>query len=133
MVTVRHISPPELHSPRGYTHIVTAEGAHRTIEIAGQVGLAPDGSLSEDYEGQVQQAFKNLQHCLKAAGSPTVTRLRYYIVGYKYPESLAAITAAKKLVIAEDEPLPTSVLVGVPALGHPALLFEVEATAVAKL
>ena len=81
------------------------------------------------YEGQVQQAFNYLQH----AGSPTVTRLRYYVVGYRYPESLAAITAAKRLVTAEDEPLPTSVLVGVPALGHPVLLFEVEATAVAKL
>lgn len=130
--TVKHISPPTLHPPNGYSHIVSIEGQHKTIEIAGQIGMAPDGSVSENYEDQVKQAFLNLKQCLIASASPppVITKLRYYIVNYEYPQSLEAVTAGKKLILNHGDPLPASVLVAVPALGHPRLLFEVEATAV---
>lgn len=130
MTFISITSPATLHAPQGYSHIATVEGPHRLIEIAGQVGLAPDGSLPDDYEGQVQQAFRNLKACLEAAGSPTIVKLRYYIKGYEYPASLAPITVAKKLVLNEGDALPPSVLVSVTELGHPKFLFEVEATAV---
>ncbi|KAL4769303.1 YjgF-like protein [Aspergillus nidulans var. acristatus] len=134
MDAVAFHSPTTIHKPQGYSHIAIVTGPHRTIEIAGQVGLSSDGSLPEVFETQVMQAFKNLKACLDAAaGSPTIVKLRYYVKNYQYPSSLAAITSAKKILFGDDDTLPPSVLVSVSELGHPKLLFEVEATAVAPL
>lgn len=130
MAMVKHLSPSSVHPPRGYSHIVSVEGPHKTIEIAGQLGLTPDGALPDNYEEQVKQSFRNLKACLDAAGSPTILKLRYYVKDYVYPTSLTPITDAKNIILNEKDPLPASVLVSVPQLGHPGFLFEVEATAV---
>lgn len=130
MAIVKHLSPSTVHSPYGYSHIVSVEGSQKTIEIAGQVGITSDGALLESYEEQVKQSFQNLKACLESVGSPTILKLRYYVKDYVYPTSLAPITEAKKLILNEEGHLPASVLVSVPQLGHPGFLFEVEATAV---
>ncbi|KAB8217740.1 Endoribonuclease L-PSP/chorismate mutase-like protein [Aspergillus novoparasiticus] len=131
----KYSSPSTVHPPRGYSHIVTVEGNYRTIEIAGQIGMTADGQLSDNYNEQVKQAFLNLKSCLEACASPSgllpkITKLRYFIKDYVYPQRLDPVTEAKKILFGENDALPTSVLVSVPELGHPKMLFEVEATAV---
>ena len=55
---------PTIHTPRGYTHVVEASAPGRTIYIAGQVGMAPDGKIAPDFRGQVTQCFENLKAAL---------------------------------------------------------------------
>ncbi|RAL16623.1 RidA family protein, partial [Aspergillus homomorphus CBS 101889] len=132
--TVKAIAPPSIHSPQGkYSHVLLIEGPHKTIEIAGQVGMKPDGTIPATYDEQVQQAFQNLKACLDSVGSstqPIITRLRYYIVDYN-PEKFGPLREARELIFeGYSHPFPPSVLVPVPALGDPAFLVEVEASAV---
>ena len=48
MAVHRHQNPPTIHAPRGHTHVVEASAPGRTIYIAGQVGIAPDGKVAPD-------------------------------------------------------------------------------------
>ena len=69
MAVHRRQNPPTIHTPRGYTHVVEASAPGRTIYIAGQVGMAPDGKIATDFRGQVTQCFENLKAALAAAGA----------------------------------------------------------------
>jgi enamine deaminase RidA (YjgF/YER057c/UK114 family) len=69
MAVHRRQNPPTIHTPRGYTHVVEASAPGRTIYIAGQVGMAPDGKIASDFRGQVTQCFENLKAALAAAGA----------------------------------------------------------------
>ncbi|BCS28772.1 RidA family protein [Aspergillus puulaauensis] len=134
MSTVQAISPPSIQPPGGkYSHVLVVSGPHKSIEIAGQVGVKPDGTIPKTYEEQVKQAFSNLKACLDSVGpeKAIITRLRYYIVDYKYPEKFDALREAREIIFdGYTHPFPPSVLVPVPALGDPDFLVEVEASAV---
>ena len=57
----RFINPPNIAPPLGaYTHAVDAPGDARWLHISGQVGIAPDGSVPDDFAAQANQAWKNL-------------------------------------------------------------------------
>ena len=49
----RFQNPPTIHAPRGYTHVVETSSPGRTIYIAGQVGMAPDGKIAGDFREPV--------------------------------------------------------------------------------
>jgi enamine deaminase RidA (YjgF/YER057c/UK114 family) len=42
---IRFINPKSISKPPGYTHVVEVMGPGRTIYIAGQLGLDPNGKL----------------------------------------------------------------------------------------
>ena len=50
-----------------YTHGVHVQGAEQWVQLSGQVGLRPDGSMSDDFDEQCRQAFLNIQACLRDA------------------------------------------------------------------
>src|ERR1700751_3425555 len=54
-----------------YSHVVTVTGPGKTIYIAGQLARDAEGNNvgSGDMRTQLEQTFKNLESCLKAAGA----------------------------------------------------------------
>ncbi len=64
---IRHINPPELGSPPGYSQVVDVR-ANRLIFIAGQTALDRDGALigKDDFATQASQVFRNLAAALEA-------------------------------------------------------------------
>src|ERR1700724_1249973 len=68
MPNTRHITPPNIHPPRGYTHVVEATGPGRIVYIAGQLGADPAGKMAPDFRGQAVQGFENLKAALAAGG-----------------------------------------------------------------
>ena len=51
-----------------YPQAVEVTGAERWLFLSGQVPVAPDGSLADDFEGQCRQVWANLETQLHAAG-----------------------------------------------------------------
>src|ERR1043166_2698201 len=69
MPNTRFINPPNIHPPRGYTHVVEATGPGRIVYIAGQLGVDPAGKMAGDFRGQAVQAFENLKPARAAVGA----------------------------------------------------------------
>jgi enamine deaminase RidA (YjgF/YER057c/UK114 family) len=66
---IRHVNPPELGAPPGYSQVVDVR-ASRLIFIAGQAALDRDGALvgKGDFAKQAEQVFRNLGAALSAVG-----------------------------------------------------------------
>ena len=59
----KFLNPSTMPATRGYTHVVETRGASRTIYLAGQLGMTPDGKFAGglgDFRAQAAQAFENL-------------------------------------------------------------------------
>jgi enamine deaminase RidA (YjgF/YER057c/UK114 family) len=54
-----------------YSHVVTVSGTGKIVYIAGQLARDIDGNCvgKGDKRAQIEQIFKNLDRCLKAAGA----------------------------------------------------------------
>src|SRR6201996_7297068 len=54
-----------------YSHVVTVSGSGKIVYIAGQLARDVDGNCVGvgDMRAQMEQTFKNLDLCLKAAGA----------------------------------------------------------------
>ncbi|WP_131106181.1 RidA family protein [Ornithinimicrobium sufpigmenti] len=75
------VNPPELGQPKGFSHAVVGTG--RTVFLAGQTALNPDGVIVGDtVVEQFEQALSNLLVSLRAAGGePTdLATLTIYLV-----------------------------------------------------
>jgi enamine deaminase RidA (YjgF/YER057c/UK114 family) len=80
-MTVERVNPPELPTPRGFTHAVVGTG--RTVFLAGQTSLDEHGGIVGDtVVEQFEQALGSLLTALTAAGgSPEhLASLTVYIV-----------------------------------------------------
>ncbi len=124
-----HHNAAAIAPPRGYTHAV-AVSSGKLIFVAGQVAWDVERNLvGHDHATQAAQAYTNVVHALAAAGASTrnIVKLNTYIVDYS-PELLAGIGDAKRRVLGERDPAP-STMVGVTALAHPELLIEVDCVA----
>ena len=58
----KFLNPSTMHATRGYTHVVETRGLSRTIYLAGQLGMTPDGEFAGDpgdFRAQATQAFEN--------------------------------------------------------------------------
>jgi enamine deaminase RidA (YjgF/YER057c/UK114 family) len=64
---IERVNPPSLAAPSGFSHAVVGEG--RTVFLAGQTGMAPDGSIVPGgVVAQFERAIANLLEALAAAG-----------------------------------------------------------------
>jgi enamine deaminase RidA (YjgF/YER057c/UK114 family) len=128
-MTLELINPPDLSTPRSYTHVAVATG-RRTVFVAGQVADDVDGNLvgPGDLAAQARQAFANVGRALAAVDvrPDQVAKLTIYVVGHR-PEFLPAISAARMAVFRDHRPADT--LVGVETLAEAGFLIEVEAIA----
>jgi enamine deaminase RidA (YjgF/YER057c/UK114 family) len=66
-VTLEHVNPPELGTPKGFSHAVVGTG--RTVFLAGQTALDEDGVIVGDtVVEQFERALTSLLTALRAAG-----------------------------------------------------------------
>lgn len=70
-----------------YSHVVTVNGPGKTIYVAGQLARDADGNIvgPGDMRAQLEQTFKNLELCLKAAGAgwADVVKTNTYVTDYE--------------------------------------------------
>jgi enamine deaminase RidA (YjgF/YER057c/UK114 family) len=126
-------NPPTLSPTFGWTHAVSVSGG-RMIYVSGQVSINERGEVigKGDLRAQTEQAFKNVQHALEAAGATfkDVVKTSLFVVGLK-PEHVPIIREVRAKYIWSEHP-PTSTLVGVSALVGADWLIEIEAQAAVK-
>ncbi len=128
----RPINPSPWLLEFGINHGVEVTGAERVLYLSGQTSTAADGT--PQHEGNLTEQFKfaweNLVQALKEAGmSPNnVVRLNLYTT---HVDELMSNGEALFGLIANSGCKPTATLLGVARLYHPAIMVELEATAVA--
>jgi 2-iminobutanoate/2-iminopropanoate deaminase len=70
-----------------YSHVVTVTGPGKTIYIAGQLARDVEGNIvgPGDMRAQLEQTFKNLDACLKAAGATwaDVVKTNTFVTDYQ--------------------------------------------------
>ena len=77
-------NPQNVHAPLGsYSHHIEIQGNERLLVISGQVGIREDGTMPEDPLEQIDVAFENIFHNLRAAGMDItdLIKITYYLVG----------------------------------------------------
>jgi enamine deaminase RidA (YjgF/YER057c/UK114 family) len=100
----------------------------RILLLSGTPGLSPDGTLPDTFEGQAEQAWKNVFDLLKKAdmGPENLVKITQYLTDAKY---IAAYGPIRSKWLQNHR--PASMLLVTPALVWPQLLIEIEAYAVA--
>lgn len=120
------INPPGTDPALGYTHGMLVEGGGgRTLYVSGQVGTAPDGTVPADFAAQAENAWRNLDATLRAAGMGLgdIVKLGVYLTS---ADDLAAFRTVRSRFVTHK---PASTLVIVAALASPGWKVEVEAVA----
>jgi enamine deaminase RidA (YjgF/YER057c/UK114 family) len=127
------INPSQLFDSQrsGFAQVVVAEGK-RTVYLSGQVAWGPERNIVGvgNFSVQVDEAFKNVQVAMQAAGGTMadVVSLRIYIVQAHMSENQAVRDALLRY-FPGDSP-PASTWIGVAGLAHQDFLVEIEAIAV---
>jgi enamine deaminase RidA (YjgF/YER057c/UK114 family) len=115
---------------RGYTQVVKSGN---TAYIAGQVSVAPDGTVvgKGDAEAQVRQVWRNIETAIKAAGGAglqQVVKTTTYITSIDHA---GAVRKVRDELFRTINP-PTSTLLVISALASPDFVVEIEAIAVVE-
>lgn len=109
-----------------YSHGVEWPAASRTLVVSGQVGVAPDGALAKDFDGQFIQAIENMRGVLASArmSDRDIAKMTIYLVN---AEDVPKAVAIRKCFFDGVRPAITTVIVA--ALVSPDWLVEIEVTA----
>ena len=134
MTEVRHINPDSTYNSlqtRGYTQVVSVDGAQRLIFVSGQLPLDANGAVvgAGDIERQAQVVFDNIEKSLRSAGAEPhhIVKLTTYVTDIvKHPPLVRKVRAA---VFGARTP-PASTMVEVPRFALPNILIEIDALAV---
>ena len=99
------------------------------LYVAGQIGLNPDGTMPENDEGQIVNAFDRLKIVLEEAGASLddIVELVSYHVGLQ--NHLGKFIEIKSRYI--REPFPTWTILEIAGLARPGLVIEIKAVAYA--
>jgi enamine deaminase RidA (YjgF/YER057c/UK114 family) len=131
VASIRHVNPPELGTPPGYSQIVEVRAA-RIIFIAGQTALDASGIVvgAHDIAAQAAQVFHNLGVALEAVGC-TAANLVKMTVFLRDMADLAAYREARNRFFASVTPpaAPAVTLIEVSRLYGSDFLIEIEAVA----
>ena len=112
-----------------YSHVVTVTGPGKLIYTAGQLARDAGGKIvgPGDMRAQLEQTFKNLDACLKAAGATwaDVVKTNTFVTDYeefaKHPDMRMRYFGPAT---------PTSTTVQISRLADPDAMIEIEAIAV---
>ena len=128
------IDPPTIHeaSPT-YSHVqeTSISPTCTLVTIAGQVGVdAKTGKIPKSHAEQVRIALKNLDECLKSVGATAANliNLTHYVVNLD-PNDTSRSEVVLRFLAGYR---PPGTLVGVTALAHPELSYEVQAMAIVE-
>jgi 2-iminobutanoate/2-iminopropanoate deaminase len=122
----RH-NPAAMAAPVGaYSHGIEVPAGARSLHVAGQVGIAPDGTIADDFAAQAEQAWRNLEHVLAAAGMGVddLVKVTSFLL---HEEDVPAYRTIMLRHLGEARPATTLLIVK--ALARPQFRVEVEATA----
>jgi 2-iminobutanoate/2-iminopropanoate deaminase len=112
-----------------YSHVVTVTGPGKTIYVAGQLARDADGNIvgPGDMRAQMEQTFRNLDACLKAAGATwaDVVKSNTYVTDFA-EFSKCSDVRMRHFGVAS----PTSTTVQVSRLAQPEAMIEIEMIAV---
>ncbi|WP_205191222.1 isochorismatase family protein [Burkholderia sp. LMG 13014] len=99
--------------------------------LSGHVPVAADGSVAPTLDGQLEQAFQNLDSTLRHAGSSLdrIARMTLYVRGYR-AEQLGTIRTVRDRWL--NGHAPASALIGVESLFRPDVLVEIDAIAITR-
>jgi enamine deaminase RidA (YjgF/YER057c/UK114 family) len=131
----RFQNPSTMPPTRGYTHVVETTSPSRTIYLAGQLGMTPDGKFAGapgDFRAQAIQCFENIKLALAAAGAnfEHVVRVTNYFVDITAHLPIY-LEVRDRYVDTKAPPASTAIQIG--KLAREGALFEIEATAVVPL
>ena len=111
-----------------YSHVVTVSGTGKIVYIAGQLARDADGNCvgKGDMRAQMEQTFRNLDRCLRAAGATwaDVVKTNTFVTDFDEFQKCGDVRMRYFGVAT-----PTSTTVEVPRLAHPDFMIEVEAIA----
>ncbi len=128
---VKHVNPPELSTPTGYTHVVEVTGG-RTVYVSGQVSIDRTGVVigKGDLKAQTTQVFENLKAALAASGGTLddVVKITVFMTDLSQVQTVRQI----RDTYFTNEP-PASSAVEVMRLVRPELLIEIDAVAVVPI
>ena len=128
-MTVKLFNPAGIAPPGSrYSHGALMPAAARRLLIAGQVGVAPDGTLEEGFEAQSRRAWSNVLAVLAHAGM-TMRNLVRVTVFVTEPNRTGAYRAIRDEVL--EGHAPTMTYLQVAGLAAPEMLIEIEGEAVA--
>jgi enamine deaminase RidA (YjgF/YER057c/UK114 family) len=123
-------NPATLSTPGSrYSQLALATNATRRLEIAGQIGNHPDGTLAIGLAAQLDAAFANIDAGLAAADMTRANLMK--ITVYLTDNSSASVStyrARRDAWVGEATP-PAATLLIVAGLAHPAWLVEIDAVA----
>ncbi len=112
-----------------YSHVVTVTGSGKLIFVAGQLARDAAGNIvgPNDMRAQLEQTFKNLDACLKAAGATwaDVVKTNTYVTDYE-AFSRHREVRMRHFGIA----IPTSTTIQISRLAQPEAMVEIEMIAV---
>jgi len=117
------------HGKPAYSHVVTVNGPGKTVYIAGQLGRDAAGNIvgAGDMRAQLEQTFKNLEACLKAAGATwsDVVKTNTFVTDYQ-AFSQCSDVRMRYFGVAS----PTSTTIQISGLAQPEAMVEIEMIAV---
>jgi 2-iminobutanoate/2-iminopropanoate deaminase len=119
-------NPPTVHTPGAYSHAALVRDATRRLVISGQVGIAPDGTVAEGGEAQIDQALANLGAVLAAHGMAAANLVKMTV--FLTDAALIAPWRAKRGAWVGEHRSASTLLI-VAELADPRFLIEVEAEA----
>lgn len=126
----RAINPWKWQDNFGFVQANEVTGAQRTLICSGQTSVDENGAPlhAGDMAAQMNQALDNLETVLKAAGMSPENVVKTTIYTTDVDAFLGASMANRERTSATKS---ATTLIGVTRLAFPALMVEIEATAVA--
>src|SRR6516165_7496392 len=114
-----------------YSHVVAVTGPGKTIYIAGQLARDAEGNIvgPGDMRAQLEQTFKNLDACLKAAGATwaDVVKTNTFVTDY---QAFSQCSDVRMRYFGVASPTSTTIQIG--GLAQPEAMVEIEMIAVVE-
>ena len=112
-----------------YSQLALAEDTTRRLEIAGQVGVHPDGTLADGLADQLDVAFANVDRALAAAGMTRANLMKITVyLTQNTPDAVTIYRARRDAWVGHATP-PAATLLIVAGLANPDWLVEIDAVA----
>ncbi|WP_349358338.1 RidA family protein [Stappia sp.] len=123
-VTPTGIAPPFAR----YSHGIEVPAGHRLLVCSGQLGIAPDGHVPADVEGQTALCFENIAAILAEAGMDLsdIIRINAYVTDRAHLPGYMAVRDRFA-----GTPPPASTLMIVSGFAREEFVVEVEVIAAA--
>lgn len=110
-----------------YSHGIEVPPNARWLHIAGQVGVAPDGTARQGIEAQAEQVWANIRNVLAAAGMGIDDLVKITVL-LTSPAYIAPSRTVRDRALGAAA-RPASTLIIVAGLASPDYLIEIEAIA----